>query len=219
MQYLMRLVTVVSLLLVVVGIGNAQAQEEKWQFTRAAITTGRDALSSGISGNVRLMNGNTFVDGIVKAQNGWFGLGKVYSRNAFKAEVAYTAGHGFGEFWHGPCLYGEVSLVQLGGKPLTVSSMQWPFVFYREPEAWRIDGKEPNTEGMYQALYSDVSLGWGPMSVTYSYLDFLDDLPVSCIGVTYMHRLRKDFSLKSSITYNARTESLMYLVGMKWSKS
>lgn len=214
--------TVVPMLVLVLGMSAGAMAAEKpegWKFDSLTVSAGEDALSSGITGSLWMENEEHHLsfNAVVQHEQGWFLVGKRFTLGKLKVNAAGTIGHSFGEAWIGPYLDASLPLGKLGKLPVSVSTLQWPCVFGREPERWRTDGKPPNTEPLFIGFFMNYTLSVGPVSVTYGGLVFLDDPYNSLPGVSYTKKLRKDFAISASLTRNINAKKFMYYVGSTWS--
>lgn len=206
------------LLVLLVGILPAAAQNqqapEKWT-PKVTISGGEDAISSGITAVLDLTKADKAVQVAFQSEQSWVLVGKSFKLGKAEVNFSASAGHQQGSPWVGPYATITVPLT----KNITFSSMQWPCWFLgREPEKWRteVDGIE-NPESMLLGYLGTASLGIGPVSLNYGWLNFLDDEFNHLPGVAYSKKVDENFTISASVTRNVAKERWMYYIGVSWS--
>jgi hypothetical protein len=193
------------------------SEPENWTFTSVTVSSGEDALSSGITGSVWLKHEpkKAELNFTVQQSQAWVIVGRSFRLKSAKGLIAGSAGHFFGEPWVGPYFSLEVPLGKVAGQPVSASTMQWLVLNAWEPDQWKYDGTK-NTEPLYLGILTSYQVNIGPIGLVASWLNFLDDPWNFLPGVSYTQKVRKDFSITGSVTRNTVAEKWMFYLGATW---
>lgn len=199
---------------------SAQTTEEPkgWKFESLTVSSGEDALSSGIAGSLWLYNEreNLSFNAVVQHEQSWIIVGKRYTVGAVTLEPGVSFGQFQREPWVGPYLTASAPGPKLFGMPTRATSMLWPIVLFREPDAWRNDGVM-NPESLLTGTYAEVGVWVGPVNVFFGGLDFLDDPKNKLPGIAFQPAIGEHWSARVSATHNHTTGRMMYLIGITYS--
>ncbi len=180
-----------------------------------SVGSGEDAISSGITGVVRLQSKDStrYAEFAMQAEQAWVVYGKKLNGkvNGF---VAGSAGHFQGAAWVGPYLSLSTTLGKIGGKDLSIGTFHWPVFFLGdEPRTWQNDGV-PNPEKVSVGYLGSASVTWGMITISESYLDFLDDKVNWLPGVSLEVPMTSFSKGNFGYTWNGNKGKPMYYVGL-----
>jgi len=123
-------------------------------------------------------------------------------------------GHFQGAAWAGPYISLSTPIAKLGGKDLVLSTFHWPAFFIGgEPRNWKNDGVK-NPEPVLVGYLANVGVTWGPLTVSESYLDFLDDPANSLPGASLELPISSLAKGNFGYTWNKNAEKPMYYMGL-----
>ena len=198
----------------------AAAQELKsWEVTSVSVGSGETPISAGLTGTIVIEKGRNLIDVTVQEEQAWVMLGRKWQLGKIEMTTNGTLAHFQSAVVIGPFLNAKLPLGKIGGHDVSVSLLEWPAFFVgAEPKNWRTenDGVE-NPERLKVGWYTQASAAVGGLTFSYVWLNFLDD-PLNRIpGVSYTTKLRKDFDVNFSVSYNSATERPMYFIGATWS--
>ena len=90
-------------------------------------------------------------------------------------------------------------------------------MFPWEPREWKTenDGVE-NPERLFKGYLGSAQVDIGPIGLVYSWQNFLDQPWNELPGVVYTAKVREDFSVSGSGTWNNNAEKWMFYVGATW---
>jgi len=111
--------------------------------------------------------------------------------------------------WAGPILAMSMSVGKVAGQKVLVRTLQWPGLFGWEPRNWKNDGV-PNNEAVFLGFLTNVGMDVGPIGLTYSGLNFLNERWNTLLGVSYTG------SVTGSVTRNVNKEKWLFYVGLTW---
>jgi hypothetical protein len=211
---MLRIIAVVLALLLSAISAPAMAQN---RVTSVTVGSGEDAIASGITGVVTLTNKDSTLYGefAVQSQQAWVVWGRAL-HGKVNGFIAGSVGHFQGALWYGPYVSLSKPIAHIGGKDLTVGTYHWPAFFPTgEPSDWKNDGTK-NRESISVGYLANVSLGWGPIELSESRLNFLDDktnwLPGASVRTTIAQHITGIFNF----TWNTNKERPMYYIGASW---
>jgi len=185
--------------------------------TSVSVGSGQDPISSGMSMALRFenLNGKLFGEFAAQHEQAWLAVGRqVHGR--ISGFVAVDVGHFQGAAWGGPYISLATPIMKVGGKELTLSTLQWPGVYFSKPSS----KSEANLQGLdWVAYLSSFSVSWGPVSLNHAMLHFMDDPWNALPGVSVSLPLTKDVVSTSTYTRNTNAKSAMYFMGVSWTPS
>lgn len=194
----------------------ASAQTGGYKFYSLTVSSGDDPIASGITGIVQFTNErNRLIEIAVQQEQAWVIYGQKFGKKSVSGLLGASVGHFQGAPWAGPILTLNVPVAKVAGQQVSVRTMQWPGVFLWEPRDWKNDGV-PNPESVFIGVLANVGLDIGPIGLTYSKLNFLDEPWNTLPGVSYTTSIQKDFSVTGSATWNSNKEKWMLYVGLTW---
>lgn len=192
----------------------ALAEDKKFSVQSLTVSSGEDAVAGGLTGILQLTNKrNDLLEFAVQQEIAWLiGGRKLKIGKSTDLVIAGSLGHHQGSFWVGPF----VSVSRPLAKKVSVSSFYWPGWYpTREPRNWKNDNK-PNREGMFVGHLASATVDVGPIGLTYSWQDFLNEPPNELPGISYSLAVRKDLGLRGSATWNNNAQSWMWYLGATW---
>lgn len=195
---------------------SASAQSEGYKFYSLTVSSGDDPISSGITGIVQFANErDRLVEVAVQHEQAWIIYGQKFKTKSLSGFIGASIGHFQGAPWTGPFLTLNMPIVKIAGQQFTARTMQWPGVFAWEPRDWKNDGV-PNPESVPGVVLASFGLDIGPVGLTYSKLNFLEEPWNTLPGVSYTKEIQKDFSVTGSATWNSNKEKWLFYVGLTW---
>lgn len=196
----------------------AFAQDGGFKFSSLTVSSGEDPISSGITGIVRFENErNRLLEVAIQQEQAWLVYGWKFNSGRVKGMLGATVGHFQGAPWAGPLLTMNAPLGTVAGRSVSVRTMHWPGVFPWEPRDWKTENDWlQNPEKLYKGYIGNVGLDVGPVGLTYSRQNFLDDPWNTLLGVSYTAAVEKNFSLTGSGTWNSNAEKWMFYAGLTW---
>lgn len=188
-----------------------------FKFSTITVSSGDDAISSGITGIVRLENEKKqIVEVAVQAEQAWILYGKTFKVGHIDGVAAGSVGHFQGAGWVGPYLTLNASLGKIGGQKVSLSTMQWPAFFLGwEPRDWKNNGTK-NPESVLVGYLASFQFSVGPVGLTYTKLNFLDDPWNTLPGVSFTQSVRKDLTVTASASKNQNAHKWLLYVGTTW---
>lgn len=193
----------------------ADAQDKEFKFYSLTVSSGQNAISSGITGVAQFAKGARLIEVGVQHDQARFIYGTKFSANSsLKGFVGATAGHFRGSPWAGPLLTLGVPVMKVAGQQVTVGTMQWPEFFPWKPDGWNIG--QSKHKYLLLAYLGGANLNIGPVGLDYSLLKFLDDPWNELPGVSYTKKIQKDFSVSGSATWNNNDKHWMFYLGLTW---
>lgn len=191
-------------------------QEKGYEFYSLTVSSGDDPISSGITGIVQFVNErNRLIEVAVQQEQAWVIYGQKFDKGWVSGSLNGAVGHFQGAPWTGPLLILNVPIGKIAGQQVAVKTMQWPGIFGWEPRDWKDDGV-PNSEKMATVFLSTVGLDIGPIGLTYSKLNFLDEPWNTLPGISYTTSIRNDVSVTGSTLWNSNKEKWLLYVGLTW---
>lgn len=207
-------VIVVCLVLVFVIPMSAFAQDN-FRVSSVTVSSGEDSISSGLTGIIDLTNkkDSRLLEVAVQQEQAWVLYGPKFKMGKAEGVVAGSIGHFQGSPWAGPF----VSLSMPVAKNVSLSTFHWPGLQAWEPRDWKTenDGVK-NPESLLFGYIGSARLDIGPVGLVYSWQNFLDDPWNELPGVAYTAKVRKDFSISGSATWNNNAEKCMFYLGATW---
>lgn len=220
-RFFVRILLFLAIIVIISTVASAQTQDQTksgYNITEIAVGSGEDAVSSGLSGRIRLENENKKVFEIVlQVDQAWTMFGPKFKIRKLEGLLAGSVGHLQGAPWAGAYLNLSVPIGKVLGQDVSLSTIQWPIFFGWEPTGWKNDGKPPNTESMFAAYLAIFQANVGPIGVAYTKLNFLDDSWNTLPGVSYTQNIRKDISVTGSTSWNGNAQKWMFYLGTTWS--
>jgi len=210
-------VLVAMIVLLVPALASAQSYKP----TFGSVTSGQDALASGLTGTIQFENEKERkLEVVFQQEQAWVLWGPKVKVGPAEVFVAGSVGYMQGAPWAGPLVSVDLPIGKVGGQKVSVSTFHWPCFFFGqwEPTGWRYDGKPPNPEAIKYGYLGSVSMSIGPLSFSYGALDFLDDPWNAIPGVAYKQNVTKTISVSGSVSRNINTKSWMFLVGASWQR-
>ncbi len=206
-----------KLLMVVLALlGFTQVSSAQRRISSVSLGSGEGAIASGITGVVRFEkpDSSEYSEFALMQEQAWFVMGKnVHGR--ISGFVAASVGHYQGSPWVGPYVVLGTTLARINGRDLRIGTFQWPAFYPYEPRSFKEDGVK-NPENVLVGYLGDLNLSYGPVTVAYAKLNFLDqpwnDLP--SIAVTTP--LLEDITVSSSWTRNTNAKRNMWYMGLNW---
>jgi hypothetical protein len=189
--------------------------QDGFQVSSVTVSSGEDPISSGLTGLVRLTNDKEWLlEVAVQQEQAWILYGPGFKLGKVEGVVAGSVGHFQGAPWAGPFLSLNVPIA----KNVTFSTFHWPGVFPWEPNDWKTenDGVE-NPERLFKGYIGSAQVGVGPFAIVYSWQNFLDGPWNELPGLAYTAKVREDFFVSGSATWNNNAEKWMFYVGVTWS--
>ena len=194
----------------------ALAQNEGFKPYSLTVSSGDDPISSGITGIVQFTNEkDRLVEVAVQQEQAWFIYGQKFKKSSFSGTLGASIGHFQGAPWAGPILAMSMSVGKVAGREVSIRTLQWPGFFVWEPRSWKNDSV-PNNEAVFLGLLTNVGMDIGPIGLTYSGLNFLNEPWNTLPGVSYTGSVRKDVSVSGSVTRNINKERWLFYVGLTW---
>lgn len=208
------LVIMISLITTVPITARAQTH-----ITAVGVGSGEDPISSGISAFARFetLDSSKYGELVFQQEQAWVTWGPAF-KGRIKGFANVSVGHFQGEAWVGPYMALSVPVATIGGKELSVGTMQWPVFFLTgEPRDWKTsnDGVR-NPESLKIGYLGMLSASWGPLSVSHGWLNFMDDPWNKLPGVSLTIPITGDFSTTSSFTWNSNTKRALLFMGATW---
>lgn len=187
----------------------AQTEQPKttWKIQSVTVSSGEDAISSGITGIMDLAHGSASTQIAVQQEQAWLVFGKNVKLGKLEMTFAGSTGHQQGAPWYGPYFAATLPL----GKHASLSTMQWPCFFFWEPRPWKNDGVK-NPESVLVGYLGSIAGTVGPLEVNYAWLNFLDDPWNKLPGIALNHRFDQ-VKVRASATRNWNKKSWMFYVG------
>jgi hypothetical protein len=188
------------------------------------ISSGEDAISSGLMGVFQLKNEKgRLLEVAVQQEQAWVLWGTEVKTGRVSEFVAFSVGHMQGVPWAGPFATANVSVGKIGGQEVSIGTMQWPCFFLGdEPRAKRMkfDGKPENTQKVLLGYLASFNATVGPVGVSYGALTYLDDPWVYLPGLSFSQKIGEGFRVTGSVTRNSASRSYMYYIGITktWSR-
>ncbi|MEX2052779.1 MAG: hypothetical protein WD898_00970, partial [Candidatus Paceibacterota bacterium] len=170
--------------------------------------------SNGLTGVFQLTNEKKkrFVEVGIQEEQAWITYGPQFKiGKSVSGLIAGTVGHFQGAPWAGPYF----SLSAPVSKNVTFSTFHWPGAFPWEPRDWKNDGVD-NPERLLKGYIGGAQVDVGPVGISYSVQEFLDDPWNELPGISYTANLRGNFSIKGSATWNNNADRWMLYVGLTW---
>lgn len=194
-----------------------EAKDKGFGFTSVTISSGEDAISSGITGVVELENQKKeLIQIAVQAEQAWVLFGKKFNIGKVDGTAAGSVGHFQGAPWVGPFLTLEAPIGKIGGQDIRLFTMQWPAFFIGwEPRNWKNDGVK-NPENLLMGYLADFELLVGPIGLTYVKLNFLDDPWNTLPGMSYTQKVREDLDVKGSVSRSMNAKKWFFYIGATW---
>lgn len=192
----------------------ASAQDTSFRIISVTVSSGEDPISSGLTGIVRWTNKkNRLLEVAVQQEQAWVLYGPKFKLGSAEAIVAGSVGHFQGSPWAGPF----VSLNVPVAKNVTFSTFHWPGAFPWEPRDWKTenDGVE-NTESVYKGYVGSAQIDVGPVGLVYSWQNFMDEPWNELPGVSYTGKVRENFFVLGSATWNNNAKKWMFYIGVTW---
>ncbi|MEK7125211.1 MAG: hypothetical protein AAB864_02370 [Patescibacteria group bacterium] len=195
---------------------SATAQVKGFEFRSLTVSSGDDPISSGITGIVQFSTKRNFMAEVaVQHEQAWFLSGREFKLGVVDATLAGSIGHFQGSPWVGPFLTLSVPITKVAGRQVSVSTMQWPGLFFWEPKNWD-NGRKNNPERFLIGYLGSFQIDVGPVGFTYGLLDFLDDKPNKLIGGSYTQKINGDFVAIGKATWSVNDERWLLYVGVTW---
>jgi hypothetical protein len=189
-----------------------------YKLSGATVSAGEDPISSGITGIVDFKNGRGhLLEVAFQQEQAWVVWGPEFKLGKLTGTVAGSAGHFQGSPWVGPYLNMSLPVGKIAGQEVSVGTFQWPCLFIGvEPRNWR---SGVNPEKLWIGYLASFNANIGPVGLTYTLLNFLDD-PLNRIpGVSYTQRVNNNFSVTGSVSRNGNAKQYMYYVGVHWAST
>ena len=207
---------VVTFLVLMLGVSSSvAAQDSGFRVSSVTVSSGDDPISSGLTGIIDLTNKkeNRLLQIAVQQEQAWVLYGPKFKIGKVEGVVAGSVGHFQGAPWAGPFASLNIPVA----KNVAFSTLHWPGMFPWEPRNWktRNDGIE-NPESIYKGYVGSARLDIGPVGLVYSWQNFLDEPWNELPGVAYTAKVRDDFSVSGSATWNNNAEKSMFYVGATW---
>jgi len=194
----------------------AQTPRSGWELEKMIGSAGEDPVSSGITLSGWLLNGNQVFNITVQHEQGWLMYGRKFKVGRVKGTLTGVVGHFQGAPWAAPYLSMDAPLGTVAGQEISISTLQWPGVFLWEPKGSRDDGKPPNPESLYAVFLTSYQVNVGPVGFVYSWLNYLDEPWNRLPGVSFTQKIRHDFSVTASMTYNTNAKKWLPYIGGTW---
>jgi len=196
-----------------------ESVQNGWRVSALSVGSGENPIASGLTGTIQLeTDGGHFLEVTAQEEQAWLMSGRRFTLGKLEGLVAAAGGHLQGAPYVGPYVNLNVPLAKIGGQEVTAGLIEWASAFVgREPNNWRteVDGIE-NPESIYTGILTVAHVGIGPVAVTYTWLDFLDE-PLNRIpGVVYTQTVREDLEVQASAAWNGNAERAMYYIGATW---
>lgn len=189
---------------------------EGYKFYSLTVSSGDDPISSGITGIVQFTNKqNRLIEVAVQQEQAWVTYGQKFSKKSVNGLVGASVGHFQGAPWAGPILILSVPVGKIAGQQIMARTMQWPGFFAWEPRDWKNDGMQ-NPERLFVGILGNVGLDIGPIGLTYSKLNFLDEPWNTLPGISYTKAIQRDFSVTGSATWNSNQKKWLLYAGLTW---
>ncbi len=193
----------------------AKPVSAQYKLHRLSVSSGQDAIASGITGIARFTNGRNIAEFAAQPEQAWF----IYGAKR-DGRVSVVLGGSVGHFqeapYVGPYLTADASLGRAVGVPVSVGAIFWPAFFAWEPKKWKNDGVE-NTEPLYLGAFGGVGASFGPVGLSYHLLNFMDDPWNELPGVRVTLPVRSDLTVGGSMTRNTNAKKWMLWMGITWS--
>jgi hypothetical protein len=200
--------------------GLSSSVSGQWKISGLKVSSGQDAISSGIAGTVQFQNGHGAGEFVVQSEQAWFLYGPTFQKGALSGQLAGSIGHFQEAPWAGPYLYLEwkiEALWSIAGSAPSIFVLEWPAFFAWEPRDW--DDGAPNPESIFVGNFTMAGVNVGPVGLSVGRLDFLDDPLNWLYGASYTLRLGGQTALISSATWNSNATKWMLLMGASWKPS
>lgn len=213
-----RATSLLVMLFVVLVLAVPSAVLAQMGVSSISVGSGEDALSSGITGVVRLESKDStrYGEFAMQADQAWFVYGKKLNGKV-SGFVAGSAGHFQGGAWVGPYVSLSTRIGKIGGKDLSIGTFHWPVFFIGdEPRSWQNDGV-PNPEQVSVGYLGNASVTWGMITVSESYLDFLNDKVNWLPGVSLEVPMTGVSKGNFGYTWNGNKGKPMYYIGLTFS--
>lgn len=207
------LVVVFSVLAFVVPI--SVFAQDNFRVSSMTASSGEDTISNGLSGIIDLTNKNEsrLLEIAVQQEQAWVLYGPKFKMGKVQGVMAGSIGHFQGAPWAGPFF----SLNMPVSKNVSVSTFHWPGLQFWEPRDWKTENDDvKNPESLLLGYIGSARLDIGPVGLVYSWQNFLDDPWNKLPGVAYTAKVREDFSVSGSATWNNNAEKWMFYVGATW---
>ena len=204
----------VAFLVLALAVSTSALAQQGFQVTSVTVSSGEDPISSGLTGIVQLTNEKgRLLEVAVQQEQAWVLYGPKFKLGSVEGIVAGSVGHFQGALWAGPFLSLSVPVA----KNVTFSTFHRPGVFPWEPKDWKTenDGVE-NPESVFKGYVGSARMDIGPVSLIYSWQNFLDEPWNELPGIAYTAKVREDFSVSASATWNNNAEKWMFYVGVTW---
>ena len=188
--------------------------EAEFKIKSITVSSGENPISSGLTGIVQLTNENRrLLEVSVQQEQAWVLYGSKFKLGSVEGVAAGSVGHFQGAPWAGPFISLRVHVA----KNVTFSTFSWPAIFPWEPKNWKTenDGIE-NPERLFKGYIGSAQVDIGPVSFVYSWQNFLDEPWNELPGVVYTTKVREDFAVSGSATWNNNAEKWMFYIGATW---
>lgn len=189
------------------------AQAAGFKIKSLTVSSGENPTTSGLTGIIQLTNENGFLEVSVQQEQAWVIYGPKFKLGSVEGIAAGSVGHFQGAPWAGPFISIRVPVA----KNVAFSTFHWPAVFPWEPNKWKTenDGIQ-NPERLFKGYIGSAQLDIGPIGLVYSWQNFLDEPWNKLPGVVYTAKIREDFKISGSATWNNNAEKWMFYIGATW---
>jgi len=192
----------------------ASAQFTTFDLGSLTVSSGKDPISSGITGIVEFESDQRhMIEVAVQHEQAWVIYGKKFGRDGATGMIGMSGGHFQGTPWGGPIVKATFPVAKVGGQQVAVGGLVWPGVFAWEPDGRKDDGVE-NPEALHKVFMGSLRLDLGPLSVSYTVLNYLEDRTNYLPGVGYTYKVNGNYSVTSSVTRDTNDDVWMFYVGV-----
>ena len=205
------IVVVFSVLTLVIPV-SVFAQKDL-EITHVIIGSGEEALSSGLAGFIYLANNDSLLEIVAQEEQSWVSYGPKFKIGRVEGVIAGSAGHFQGAPWVGPFLSLNVPVF----KGISLNMFHRPGLFLWEPKDWKTenDGVK-NPEKIFKGYVGGIRINKGPVSFVYAWQNFLDEPWNELPGVIYTAKVRENFSVSGSVTWNNNKRKWMFYISATW---
>lgn len=207
--------SVIAFFVLALVIPMSAVAQDNFRVSSVTVSSGDDPVSSGITGILDLTNmkESRLLEVAVQQEQAWVLYGPKFKMGKVEAVVAGSVGHHQGAPWAGP--FASLNVPVAGN--VTFSTFHWPGVYVWEPKDWKTENDGiKNPERLLIGYIGSARLDIGPVSLVYSWQNFLDEPWNELPGVAYTAKVRKDFSVSGSTTWNNNAEKWMFYIGATW---